>query len=156
MVDATCEIEVHAPAGVIYAVIWDVGRYPEFLSDVIDAQVHATPNANVQEAAYRVQLFREVAYRVRMVGDRPARVSWQRIAGDDTGDGYLQRNDGAWRIEPTDDGRSCRLHYELTIEFGLPLPDAMVSRLVDFNLPTLLRQMKARAEAVTRQAQGGL
>ena len=150
MATTTCEIEVHAPPELIWSVLWDVERYPEFISDCVDAAVEPLPalaQDHRQRIDMHVQLIRPLNYQAEMTGQPPLSVLWE---ADATG-GYLQEHRGSWRIAPSADLRTCTLSYELSVAFELPIPDAVIRRFADLNLPTMLRQVKARAENLARR-----
>jgi ribosome-associated toxin RatA of RatAB toxin-antitoxin module len=150
MATTTCQIEVHAQPELLWSVLWDVERYPEFISDCVDASARALPSEPglmQQRVDMRVQLIRPLHYSAVMTGERPTSLAW---AADDTG-GYLQQHSGGWTIEASTDRRTCMLAYELTVAFSLSIPDAVIRRFADLNLPTMLRQVKARAEMLARK-----
>lgn len=151
MATTHCEIEVHAQPELIWSVLWDVERYPEFVSDCVDSHVGPAPEVEGQPQSQRidmrVQLIRPLTYSALMTGRPPNRVQWE---ADET-DGYLGHHSGSWTIEPMGDLRTCKLTYELNVAFQLPIPDAVIRRFADLNLPTMLRQFKARAEKLARK-----
>ncbi len=150
MADTRCTIEVHAQPAVVWAVLWDVERYPEFLSDTVDTVVRGATSADGeqrQEVDFRVQLIRPLRYTAELLGRPPTRIEWHATESAD----YLREHRGSWAVEPTPDGRSCALTYELAVSFELPIPDAVIRRFADLNLPTMLRQVKARAELLARR-----
>ena len=150
MATTECQIEVHAQPELIWGVLWDVERYPEFISDCVDAGVRpmdGDDGVRRQKIDMRVQLIRPLAYSAVMTGESPAHIAWE---ADETG-GYLQHHSGSWTIAPTADFRTCTVQYRLTVAFELPIPDAVIRRFADLNLPTMLRQVKARAEKLARE-----
>ena len=150
MATTECEIEIHAQPELIWGVLWDVERYPEFISDCVDAAVTPIPPSDgqqLQRVQMRVQLIRPLAYSAVMTGTPPTSISWEA----DEADGYLQQHLGAWEIVPSADFRTCLVRYRLTVAFELPIPDAVIRRFADLNLPTMLRQVKARAENKARK-----
>lgn len=149
MPETTQHIEVFAPAGILYATLWDAARYPEFLTDVIDASLVASSRPTMQHARLLQRLIRETHIDLAMQGDPPALVTWH-LRGDHD---WLERYDANWLIEPSTDGRSVRLDLRLDVRFRTAVPDAVVRRLLDFSVPTMLRQVRARAELVARRAE---
>ncbi len=149
MPQTSSRIEVHAPPGVVFGTLWDAGRYPEFLTDVIDVKVAAGAMPSLQTATLRTRLVREVTITIGMQGEAPALLTWRLRDGG----GWLERYDVAFWIEDLRDGRSVQLGVEYEIEFLAAVPDAVVRRLFEFSLPTTLRQVKARAEWLQRRAE---
>ena len=146
MAETTCDIIIHAPPEIVYTVLWDASRYPEFISDVIEADVSPNATSTAQTIHFHLQLIRTLSYSVQMQGTPVHRIDWT-LAGTSE---FLQEHSGSWKVEPSADRRTCRLEYFLNIHFSIAIPDAVIRRLIDFNMPTMLRQIKARAEAMTR------
>lgn len=149
MPETSSQIEVHAPPGITYATVWDASRYPEFLTDVVDAEVTPGPTATLQRATLRQRLVREVEFSLAMEGAPNGLVTWRLVDGG----GWLDRYEGAWTLTPADDNRSVTLRCHLEISFVQAVPDAVMRRLFDFAVPTMMRQVKARAELVARRAE---
>lgn len=150
MADTTCAIQIHCQPELLWSILWDVERYPEFLTETVDCRVQrsdGTPGRQQQQADFRVQLIRPLQYTADMIGEPPTRIEWQAVGVS----GALLRHAGSWTIEPDPDRRTCTLSYELDVAFALPIPDAVIRRFADLNLPTMLRQVKARAELLARR-----
>lgn len=143
MIQARCDMEVHAPAEIVFSIVWDVARYPDFMTDVVDTRVEAIEGESwAQHAEFDTNFVRARRYTVRMRAEPPTRVQWTMVSGEG-----ISANDGTWDIAAFDDGRSCTLGYAVKMAFDAPVPDAIARRIIEFNLPMLLRQVKARAEA---------
>ena len=147
--ETSSRIEVFAPPGVVYATIWDASRYPEFLTDVIDANASQSATASMQTVRLLARLVREVEITLSLQGDAPSLVTWRLIDGGN----WLARYDVEWWIESAADHRSVVLSTQLDIEFCAAVPVAVVQRLFDFSVPTMLRQIRARAELTARRAE---
>lgn len=152
MLDAVSEIDVNAPADFVFRVLWDVARYPEFLTDVVETVVCPDADGHVQVANFEVQLVRIRRYSLRMVAESAVRIHWTLVTGDS-----LSQNEGGWDVTPHQDGRSCTIVYRLGIAFTVPVPDVIVRKMIAHNLPMMLRQFKVRAEQLHRRelANGG-
>jgi ribosome-associated toxin RatA of RatAB toxin-antitoxin module len=146
VLDAGSDIEVHAPADAVFAVIWDVKRYPEFLTDVVETSVREIGEPGVQDADFEVQLVRIRRYTLRMVADPPRGVQWTLLEGES-----LRENVGSWQVLPHTDGHTCLVSYRIRVDFNLPVPDVIVRKIVEHNLPMMLRQFKARIEQLHRR-----
>ncbi|HAN32386.1 MAG TPA: hypothetical protein DCQ06_12395 [Myxococcales bacterium] len=141
------EIQIHAPPAVVYNTLWDMGRYPAFITDVIDSKVMAGPSANHLQVRQHIRIIRAVELGFEVEGDPPQFVQWRLSDGAD----YLARHEGSWTVEPSLDSRSSSVVYRVRFAFVEPVPDAVIRRLVDFSVPTMLRQIKARAEFMARR-----
>lgn len=141
MVEATSDIDIDAPADVVFAVLWDAARYPDFMTDMVDASVQPGGSETEQIVVNRVQFIRSRTYSIRMRAESPLHISWALIEGEN-----MNINEGFWRIDPVTEGTGCHLTYLLRIDLAIKLPQAIASRLASFNMPTMMRQVKARAE----------
>ncbi len=149
MPETQSQIEIHAPAGIAYATVWDASRYPEFLTDVIDVTAAAGPTASHQNARLQLRVVREVEVEIALEGEPNSLVTWRLKEGG----GWLERYDAAFTIESVDGSREVVLRLHLDIDFAGAVPEAVVRRLFDFSVPTMLRQIKARAEMTARRAE---
>ncbi len=139
MFELSTSIEVNAPRELAFAVLWDVQRYPEFLSDVVDATVEPGETANEIVAHYVVRAPRRLEYALRMLAFAPDRITWTLVSSD------LQRqNMGSWEFLETPEGAVLAL--EIKMEFQVAVPEVIMKKLVEFNLPVMMRQVRARIE----------
>jgi len=151
MIQCSAQIEIFAPAEVVFAVLWDVERYPDFLTDIVDTQVNASPEPWVQDCTFRVTFIRSRTYCLQMRGQPGRRLAWALLSGEN-----MLTNEGQWQIRPAADARSCQVNYELHLDLAVFLAEAVQKKLIDFNLPTMMRQVKARSEYRYRQLIGPL
>lgn len=145
MFDLTTSIAVNAPVDHAFAVLWDVERYPEFLTDVVDVVEDPQPKPNERIVHYTVRAPRLLHYSLHMIATPPHGIAWTLLASD------LQReNHGGWQVMATPEGSL--LTVRLQMEFRLPVPEVILKKLVEFNLPVMMRQMRARIEHAYRTA----
>lgn len=149
MIQAKAQIEIFAPAEVVFAVLWDVESYPDFLTDIVDAQINAVPEPFVQDCTFRVTFIRSRTYALRMQGQPGRRLAWTLLTGEN-----MLTNQGQWQLRPAADERSCHVNYELDLDLAVVLAEAVLKKMIDFNLPTMMRQVKARSEYRYRQLVG--
>jgi ribosome-associated toxin RatA of RatAB toxin-antitoxin module len=135
-------IVIHAPVDVVYGVIVDYEKYPQFLSDVSAVKVISrAPGTTVMEQT--LSLVKEVTMRLRLTETPHSAVSWV----TETGSRFLKKNDGSWKLEDLGDGTT-RATYGLDVEVGgIWVPQAIVDKLTGGTLPKTLQAFKARAEA---------
>ncbi|MBM4343692.1 MAG: SRPBCC family protein [Deltaproteobacteria bacterium] len=140
MIETRAEIEVASAVHRAWAVVWDIARYPEFLSDVVHVRVDPADDPLELEAEFEMRVFRTRRFRLRLVGEPPHRVRWTLVEGQ-----HLRANQGEWTLALAGGDRA-QMTYRLELDTSVPVPDAISRRLIDFNLPTALRQFKARIE----------
>ena len=145
MFELTTAIEVNAPQELAFAVLWDVVRYPEFLTDVVDVMVEPGDSPSEQIVHYVVRAPRKLEYSLRMSAVAPERIDWTLLQSD------LQRkNRGSWVFSTAPEG--ALLTMEIAMEFKMPVPDVIMKKLVEFNLPVMMRQVRARIEQTNRSS----
>ncbi len=140
MLAATAEIDVECSPQVAADVLWDVGAYPDFLSDVLEVEVQDQPEG--RDAVFHVRVFRARQFRVGLVRDQGYGLRWHLIAGE-----YLRDLQGSWTVVELAPGLT-RLTYALHVDLDFAIPDAIARRFTEFGLPTVMRQFKARMETM--------
>ncbi|MFY2558607.1 type II toxin-antitoxin system RatA family toxin [Corallococcus terminator] len=140
MPGATRTIVINAPIEKVFDVITQYERYPEFLSEVKETRT-ANRKDNTVDVHYKVDVMKTVRYSIRVVEERPRRMSWTFIEGE-----VMKDNKGSWVLEPEGEGKT-RATYNVEMALGLLVPKAVVNALVDTSLPKMLEAFKRRAEA---------
>jgi ribosome-associated toxin RatA of RatAB toxin-antitoxin module len=145
MLVATADIDVECSPAMAAAVLWDVVSYPDFLSDVLEVEVADQPE--VREATFHVRVFRARQFRVALQRQVDHGLRWTLIDGE-----HLRSLVGSWQVVELAPGLT-RLTYALEIDLDFAIPDAIARRFLDFGLPTVLRQFKARMETTAALAE---
>jgi uncharacterized protein YndB with AHSA1/START domain len=70
--------------------------------------------------------------------ERPHLVRFRRISGD------LKEEEGTWLLTPTPDGSATLVQYEVYVDPGFWVPQAMVTRSLRNDLPTALTGLRDR------------
>lgn len=143
MFELRTSIDVNAPRELAFAVLWDAQRYPEFLSDVVDVMVEPGADANEQIAHYVVRAPRRLEYALQMRAESPTRITWTLVTSE-----FQRQNCGSWEFLETPEG--ALLNLEIQMEFRVAVPDVIMKKLVEFNLPVMMRQVRARIEQTQR------
>ena len=141
MLNTALEIDVAADAHTAWTVLWEVERYPDFLTDVLDVSVESNGNRAEQLATFDVRVFKARRFRVHMWGEAPHFVAWKLIDGE-----HLRIADGRWEVSTLGEGQ-VRLAYSLDLDLSIPVPQAIARQAAQFTLPSLLRQVRARIES---------
>jgi ribosome-associated toxin RatA of RatAB toxin-antitoxin module len=132
-------IDIDVPVEKFYELITDFERYPEFLSDVLDARILSR-----EEESYRVEftvrVIRKVEYTLVLTGVPSERLTW--TLGKP---GLFKSNEGGWWLESLGDTKT-RATYRLAVSVSAFVPKAITKRLVSFTLPEMLQQWKGQAE----------
>lgn len=72
--------------------------------------------------------------------DRPHRIDFHRISGD------LKREEGTWVLTATSDGSATVVDYEMYLDPGFWIPQALVNRSLRKDLPAALLGLRERVE----------
>jgi len=143
MAGATRSIEINASADVLYDVITDYERYPEFLSDMESARVIRSDGEDAQ-VEFTLNLIKRIQYTLDLKGQKPNRLSWSLARAK-----MFRHNDGSWEIEELGPDR-VRATYSIDIGFFVLVPRTISNRLVGSSLPATLEAFKQRAELLAR------
>lgn len=76
---------------------------------------------------------------VLSVKESPNYIEWRRVSG------AFKKNEGFWKLEPLDGGRSTKVTYAKFIDGGL-LPQAFVVKELRASMPEVMKNLKASAE----------
>src|SRR5690242_4651671 len=118
-------IRIEAPAERCFDVAIDFESYPEWAKDVKSARiVEEDDEGRGTKVEFRAAaLGRSVRYVLEYdYRDAPTEFTWHFVEGD-----MLKRLDGRYRFEPEGDA-STRVHYDLAVEIGVPLPGLLKRR----------------------------
>lgn len=142
---ATESVVVHAPPGVVYAVVTDFASYPEWASDVKRTDVlERDTEGRPLEVEYRAAAFgRSTTYVLRYDYSRaPEILAWHQTQGDLTS--ILK---GQYRFDPIE--RGTLVTYDLEVALAVPIPAFVRARAASRIQSQALRELKARAERMT-------
>lgn len=135
------EIVIDAPMDTVFDVITDYERYPEFLPETQDVQLVSRDNSGAV-VRFELDLVMRVAYTLRLVEQRPERVSWTLEEAK-----VMAENNGGWRLEAAGEGRT-KATYGLEVKLRGLIPKSVSTRLMGTTLPQTLERFKARAESM--------
>ena len=135
---ATHSIRIEAPASIVMAVLIDFAAYPDFLPEIIGAEIlHTEPEA--WEVQFSIQVIRRLTYTHRLVREDTNALRWTLL------EGVFRSNDGGWTLLPQDDG-STIARYHIDVQMSMYVPGNIVHSLVDRGLPKTMEQFKHEAE----------
>src|SRR3954451_3745598 len=146
MLEGDGTIAVNASPEDCYALVVDLGRYPEWQSQVRSADVLERDGEGrpvvvetVSDARGRV-----IKYRLRYGHEPPHRMSWTYIDGD------VKDLNGEYLFEPAGGGRAS-VTYRLAVDpgrrLGLLLRGPLADKVRDYVLNTTLEELKATLES---------
>ena len=134
---------IAAAPEVVWQIVLDIERYPEWAHDVKDAVVtHRDDEGRPAEVEFRSSaLGRSTHYTLAYdYSGAPSVLAWRMVKGD------IQRSiDGSYHFAPSSDGGT-DVRYDLAIELVVPLP-GFVKRRAEVRILNTVKELKARAEA---------
>jgi uncharacterized membrane protein len=142
---ASDRIRIEAPADRCFDVAIDFESYPEWAKDVKSARiVEEDGEGRGTKVEFRAAaLGRSVRYVLEYdYSDAPDEFTWHFVEGD-----MLKRLDGKYRFEPEGDS-STRVHYDLAVEIGVPLPGLLKRRAAGLIMGSALKELKKQVEKV--------
>jgi uncharacterized membrane protein len=113
-------VEINAPRERVFALVSDLGRYPDFIPGVEEVVRIDETKSRWRAGAFGVPLYWASEF-IRWVDNEE--ISWRSYDGI--------KNEGSWRIEKIDDD-SCRLTFVMNYE--LPRSLGFFGAFVDQNL----------------------
>jgi hypothetical protein len=134
-------IDIPAPASFVWRVMLDCARAPLYVPGLESCAIlEAAPDGSVDTREHRVRWIAlapplTLRFRSQYLPEREIRVT--RTGGD------LAIMQGLWRLEPRQEGRSTRLHYDFRIAPRTPLPAALVRAQLRRETPRVLAAVRA-------------
>jgi uncharacterized membrane protein len=142
---ASERIRVEAPADRCFDVAIDFESYPEWAKDVKSAHILETDaEGRGKKVEYRAAaLGKSIRYILEYdYTEAPNAFSWHFVEGD-----MLRSLDGTYRFEAEGDA-STRVHYDLAVEIGVPLPGLLKRRAASLIMGSALKELKKQVERV--------
>lgn len=138
----TQEMRIDAPLEVIWGVLTDFERYPEWARDLKEAEVLERDDEGRATAVHfrAAAMGRSTSYTLRYEwDDAPTRLPWELVDGD-----IMRVLDGAYEFAERDGGTD--VTYHLRVDLAVPLP-AFVKRRAEARIVgTALRELRAHVE----------
>ncbi len=143
-------IDIAAPPLVVWYVITDRARQPQIVPHLESCRIVKRDPAGRWDVREHIinwaALLPKLRTVVRTSYDGTHRMLFKRVDGD------MRISQGVWRIGPTP--RGSRLYYTALVAPNFPVPQFMVERTINSDLPTLLRAITQASETdATRRPQ---
>ncbi|HTT03221.1 MAG TPA: SRPBCC family protein [Steroidobacteraceae bacterium] len=139
-------VKVHADRDAIWGVLKDCDHAPSFIPGLKRCQrVASAPDGSWEVIAHDVKYswFMPTIHSVfRADYQRPSRIDFHRIGGD------LKDEQGSWLLEPLPDGSGTIVEYQMQINPGFWIPQAIVHRSLRKELPEALAALRIRVESL--------
>lgn len=139
----TQQMRIEAPLEVIWGVLTDFERYPDWARDLKAASVlERDDEGRATAVQFRAAAMgRSTNYTLRYEwGDAPNRLPWELVDGD-----IMRVLDGAYEFQEHD--ASTDITYHLRVELAVPLPGFVKRRAEARIVGTALRELRDHVES---------
>ncbi len=135
-------IIINTPVSVLYNVITDYEKYPEFLQEVSKVEI-VSRAGNIVRAKYTVKLIKTISYVIDLTENENASVKWNLVESS-----IMKSNVGGWTLKDLGDGRTEATYGLDVVVKGLFVPGSIRTKLTEGTLPSTLEAFKRRAEGI--------
>ena len=135
-------IIINTPVSVLYKVITDYEKYPEFLQEVSKVEI-VSRTGNIVRAKYTVKLIKTISYVIDLTENENMSVKWNLVESS-----IMKSNVGGWTLKDLGDGRTEATYGLDVVVKGLFVPGSIRTKLTEGTLPSTLEAFKKRAEAM--------
>ncbi len=125
----------------IYKVITDYASYPEYMDGVSGLDILESDD-NGARAKYHLNLIKKFSYILKMKHNAPNGLSWEFESGD-----IFKVNSGSWELKDLGNGKT-EVTYNIEVEAKVFAPKMIVNKLVEVNLPTMMKAVEKRAQSL--------
>lgn len=143
MAVAKTRLETFVSPDELRDVILDFESYPEFLPEVAKVVVSERTESSAIVTFHIAIAFMgfdvKTEYTVRYAIE-PREIRWSLVSSPS-----VTKNEGAWKLEETDDGETVA-GYEAEVETSLGVPPDVQKLFVEESLPKLMERFRDRAE----------
>jgi ribosome-associated toxin RatA of RatAB toxin-antitoxin module len=138
---ATISVIINRPTNIVYNVVTDFEKYPEFLAETREVEtIHK--NAKTAQVEFVIKVIKKIRYTLDYKLTRNKKVVWSFVEGD-----TFKDCKGSWNLKEIEKGVT-EATYHVEVDFGLFVPKKITEMLVGKNLPSLMQSFKDRAESM--------
>lgn len=139
---------IHANAQLIWNVMLDCEHAPSFVPGLRHCRrLEGAPDGSWEIVEHEVKyswLLPAVRYAFRADYQPPRRIDFHRVSGD------LKDQEGTWQLEERPDAAATIVEYEIYLDPGFWVPEALVRRSLRHDLPAVLNALRTRVESPER------
>jgi coenzyme Q-binding protein COQ10 len=131
----------NAPIKTVFKMLTDYGNYPLITSDIKRVSViDDGPEKKLVE--FEIQIIKSFRYQVWLYEKPFSELSWRFHSGD-----LFKENTGSWKLKDLGENKT-QVDYSLSAKFGLFVPGMIEKKLIEVNLPSMMKSYKTRAESL--------
>ena len=139
-------VRINAEPDAIWAVMRDCEHAPAFVPGLKHCRrVQSAADGSWELIEHEVKyswLLPTIRYVFRADYQRSRRVDFRRVSGD------LKDQQGVWLLEATPDGSATTVQYQLYLDPGFWVPQALVRHSLRKDLPAVLKALRVRVEGL--------
>lgn len=123
----------------LFDTISDYESYPDFVDGCRSVKLMSGKGSK-KKVHYQVKMMKDVEYTLEHKEDRKkGTITWELIEGS-----IMKKNTGLWTLVAEGKGKTTAT-YEIDIDFTIPIPSLILSKLVKGNLPSMIRSFEKQA-----------
>ncbi len=135
------KIVIKANPEVVYKLFTDYENAPSVFSYLKGCRIISTkPNKQVWFAAVAAGGLLKIEYVLEFKEYPTQLVEWHRVSG------AFKANEGYWKFEPVNNGKSTLITYSKFVDAGFPFPQFLVKKELRDNMPKILTELKKGVE----------
>jgi uncharacterized protein YndB with AHSA1/START domain len=135
---------IRAQPEAVWAVMTDCRQTTQFVPGLRRCRrIEGAPDGRWEDIEHEIRyswFLPTVRYVFRADYERPRRIDFHRISGD------LKQEEGTWVLTRTADGSGTVVEYEMYLDPGFWIPQALVNRSLRKDLPAALAGLRERVE----------
>ena len=137
-------VRIEASPEAIWSTVTDCRQALAFVPGLRQCRrLEGAPDGSWQDVEHEMRyswLLPSVRYVFRAVYEPPHRIDFHRISGD------LKQEEGTWLLTRTADGTGTVVEYEVYVDPGFWIPQALVARSLRKDIPAVLTGLRACVE----------
>lgn len=140
-------ILIDSPAQPIWIVLTDCNHFPEFIPNLKSCRIiQSGEDTRITEQQVKFSAFLpRVTYVIQSNYQKFRRIDFKKVSGD------LRALEGSWVLEEIGDGRHTILVYSLFLDPGFFIPQGIVQRNLQKDLPNVLLAVRNRVSHLSHQ-----
>lgn len=142
------ERDLNVPVACLFQAITDFEKYPEFLKEVIQAEVLPGVTRSHAKVHFQLEVIKRFDYELEFRMKENENVKWELVSSN-----FFKQNAGFWDLKPIA-GTKTQVRYHLEVGFGFFVPPWVAKKLTEFNLPQMFDSFENRALMLAKQTKG--
>jgi len=123
----------------VYETLLDYSKYPDFVDGVDGINILEFDESGAR-VEYSLNVIKKLVYILKLTHEAPHRLSWELESGD-----IFKVNSGSWELKDLGDDKT-EVTYKLNIDVKMFVPKMISKKLVEGNLPRMLKAYEEQAK----------